>query len=82
VPLEAPKPAYPEYAREAGITGRVVTQVLVRVDGSVARVVVKSGIKILGDSAQETLYRWRFRPARVGGRPVPVWVEIPVLFRL
>lgn len=82
VPIESPKPVYPEYAREAGISGRVVTQVLVRADGSVGRVVVKSGIKILGDSAQEGLYRWRFRPAKMGGRPVAVWVEIPINFTL
>jgi protein TonB len=82
VPIESPKPLYPEYARDNGISGRVVTQVLVRADGSVGRVTVKSGIKILGDAAQEGLYRWRFRPARMGGRPVAVWVEIPINFTL
>lgn len=82
VPIEAPKPDYPEYAREAWITGRVVSQLLVRPDGSVARVRVTSGIKILGDAAEKALYRWRFRPAKVNGRPVAVWVEIPINFTL
>ncbi|HTM00215.1 MAG TPA: energy transducer TonB [Candidatus Omnitrophota bacterium] len=82
VAIEAPKPLYPEFARDAGITGRVVTQVLVKADGTVGRVRVISGIKILADAAQEGLYRWRFRPAMAHGRPVAVWVEIPVNFTL
>ena len=82
VPTYAPKPAYPEIPREAGVTGTVVLHVRVRADGSVARVEVKSGTRLLSDSAQETLYHWRFQPARWNGRAVPVWVEIPVVFTL
>lgn len=82
VPTYAPKPVYPDIPREAGVTGTVVLHVLVRADGSVARVEVKSGIRLLSDSAQETLYRWRFQPARWNGRAVPVWVEVPVVFTL
>ena len=82
VPTYAPKPPYPEIARDNTVTGRVVLQVLVRVDGSVGQVRVVSGTRLLADSAQETLYRWRFQPARANGRPVAVWVEIPVVFTL
>jgi len=82
VAIEAPKPLYPEIAREYGMTGRVLTEVLVKADGTVGRVRVKSGNKILADAAQEGLYRWRFRPAMAHGRPVAVWVEIPVNFTL
>lgn len=82
VEIEAPKPPYPEYAREVGLTDRVMAEVLVGADGTVKLVKIRSGIKMFGDSVQETLYRWRFRPAKVGGRPVPVWVEVPVNFTL
>jgi periplasmic protein TonB len=82
VPIESPKPAYPPIAREAEITGRVVAEVLVTAEGAVAKVRVVSGNKILADAAQETLYRWRFRPAQANGRAVAVWVEIPVNFTL
>jgi TonB family protein len=82
VAIDAPKPHYPEIAREAGIEGRVETEVLVKADGSVARVRVKSGNTLLANSAQETLYRWRFKPAMANGHPVSVWVEIPVNFTL
>lgn len=78
----APKPAYPEMAREIGLTGKVIAEVLVQPDGSVSRVRITSGNKILADSVQETLYRWRFHPGKVRGRPVAVWVEVPVNFTL
>jgi protein TonB len=77
-----PTPRYPDYEREAGITGLVVLRVLVQADGTVSRVNVVSGLRGLGLSAQETLYRWRFKPARMNGKAVPVWVEIPVRFKL
>ena len=82
VAVEAPKPPYPPIARELEITGRVVAQVLVRPDGTVQRVEILSGNSILAKSVQETLYRWQFRPGRMGNRAVSVWVEIPVVFTL
>lgn len=82
VAIEAPKPPYPPIAREYGITGRVDAQVLVKPDGTVAKVQIRSGNRILSESVEQTLYRWRFQPGRMGGRPVSVWVEIPVVFTL
>lgn len=82
VATEQPKPPYPDIAKDQWITGRVVAEVLVQADGSVKLVRILSGNKLLADSVQETLYRWRFRPASVRGRPVAVWVEIPVNFVL
>lgn len=82
VPIDAPKPAYPEYAREINLTGRVVVKVLVDEEGVVRGTHVVSGIKILGDAAETGLKRWRFKPARMNGKAVPVWIEIPVNFVL
>ena len=80
VAIYAPKPVYPEIAREMVLTGRVLLKVLVGEDGNVRKVEVVSGPRLLAESAQETLYRWRFRPARFQGRPVSVWLEVPVNF--
>jgi protein TonB len=79
VAIESPKPLYPPFAKDAGITGSVIAKVLVRADGSVARVEVR-GASLFLQTTQETLYRWRFRPARFHGRPVSVWLEVPVNF--
>jgi protein TonB len=82
VPIFRPDPAYPEWARENGIDGRVVLHALVGVDGRVRRVTVIRGIPGLSESAEETLYRWTFKPARAGRQPVAVWIEVPFSFRL
>ena len=82
VPIFRPDPAYPEWARENGIQGRVVLHALVGVDGRVRRVTVIRGVPGLSESAEETLYRWTFHPARAGRQPVAVWIEVPFAFRL
>ena len=82
VPIFRPDPAYPEWARENGIQGRVVLHALVGVDGRVRRVTVIRGIPGLSESAEEMLYRWTFYPARAGRQPVAVWIEVPFAFRL
>jgi len=82
VAIYAPKPEYPSYPREIGLTGLVVTELLVLPDGSVSKVRIQSGNKLFTDNVQEALYRWKFRPAMMQGKPVAVWVEIPVNFTL
>jgi TonB family protein len=82
VPIRHPDPEYPAWARENGISGTVLLHVLVGLDGRVRRVNVIRGVRGLSEAAQEALHRWTFRPAMANGRPVKVWVEIPVQFRL
>jgi protein TonB len=82
IPYFRPAPAYPPWARDAGIEGRVVLHVLVGRDGRVARVTVIRDVEGLTDGARETIARWRFHPALSGRNPVAVWVEIPIEFRL
>jgi protein TonB len=79
VAIDSPKPLYPSFPKDNGITGSVIAKVLVRPDGTVARVEVR-GARLFLQTTQETLYRWRFRPARVQGKPVSVWIEVPVNF--
>jgi periplasmic protein TonB len=82
VPIHRPAPDYPGWAKENGISGTVVLRVLVDARGRVKRVSVVRGIKGLTEAAQEALRLWTFRPASTNGRPLAVWVEVPVEFRL
>jgi protein TonB len=82
IPVVAPEPHYPDWAREAGIEGRVLLEALVARDGHVLSVRVREGDKGLSEEAVKAVRAWKFRPARWNGKPVAAWVAIPILFRL
>jgi protein TonB len=74
-------PYYPPEAQERGVRGTVPVMALVGTDGSVRNTRVVWSIPGLEDAAVTAVQGWRFKPAIAGGRPVPVWVTIPVSFR-
>jgi protein TonB len=82
VPVTAPTPAYPEFARDAGITGKVTLHVLVGKDGRVKNVKVIKGVTGLNDAAVDAMKKWVFKPALSNNKPVAVWVEVPMDFKL
>jgi protein TonB len=77
-------PAYPRQAIARGIEGTVLLRVLIGPDGETIEIRIhrSSGAVLLDQAAVEAVRRWAFRPALVGGRAVPAWVEVPVRFRL
>jgi protein TonB len=83
-PTERAAPSYPEPARLAGVQGTVVLRARVTVEGAVGEVVIdrSAGNADLDAAAVEALRRWRFEPARRAGRPVEVWIVIPIHFSL
>lgn len=77
-------PMYPAIARRLGYEGTVVLSTEVYPDGRVGNVVIKrsSGFAVLDKSASEAIRRWIFEPGSHAGRPVTMWVDVPVTFRL
>jgi len=82
VAIQAPKPEYPEWAREAGVEGTVLLRALVGTDGLVKDVVIVKGPKGLDQEAARAIRRWTFQPGKSNEQAVTVWIEIPVTFRL
>lgn len=81
--LREVKPFYTEQARQRGVTGEVVLEIVVQRDGSVGAVRVRQGLGSgLDERAIEAVRQWRFAPARRLGQPVDVMVEVAVEFRL
>jgi protein TonB len=83
-PSEAPRPAYPLAARKRGVQGVVTLLVTVADNGAPVEIALKSssGHAILDDAALDAVRRWRFHPARHGGRAVAAILELPVRFTL
>jgi TonB family protein len=75
-------PVYPEDARRLNVSGPVIVQALVSADGEVLRTRVIDSIRLLDGAAVRAVEQWRFTPAMRDGRPVAVWVAVPVRFRL
>ena len=75
-------PAYPELAREAGVEGTVLVEVLVSELGQVLEATVKQGLPLLDEAALAAASSALFRPAQQSGRPVRTRVVIPIEFSL
>lgn len=82
--LDNPAPGYPPLARRLREQGRVLLRVQVNAAGVPAQVLLQqsSGHARLDEVASATVRRWKFVPARQGGRPVDAWVIVPIQFSL
>ncbi|MCB9546336.1 MAG: energy transducer TonB [Myxococcales bacterium] len=82
--LSCPAAPYPASARSRGVQGHVVLRLLVGEAGEVERVKVVEAepAGVFEAGAQESLRRCRFEAARYQGRPVKVWAEQRVVFKL
>lgn len=81
--LREVKPDYTEDARQRGVEGEVVMEIVVRRDGSVGDVRLIKGLGYgLNDRAMAAVRQWRFTPAQRRGAPVDVLVEVAVEFKL
>lgn len=81
-PLAPVYPVYPKAARDAGIQGTVMVMAQVLADGSVGEARVVKSIPGLDEAAVLAVKQYRFRPARQQGKPVAMWVGVPVKFTL
>jgi protein TonB len=74
------EPRYPEVATSMGLGGEVLVDALVATDGTVARTRLARSLTHLNEAALEAVRQWTFKPAACAGRPIQVWVRIPVRF--
>jgi protein TonB len=79
------QPEYPPASRRLGEQGTVTLEILVLENGRVgdARVVKSSGFPRLDEAAVREVKRtWRLIPGTENGKPVKMWHQINVTFRL
>jgi TonB family protein len=75
-------PVYPEEARRAGTSGRVVLDATIGPDGSVKNLRPVSGSGPLVQSATQAVQSWKFEPYLFDGKAVEVETAIAVEFQL
>jgi periplasmic protein TonB len=71
---------YPSIAREAGVEGTVLIRALVGIDGRVKQMNVLQGVVGLNEAALAAVKTAVFKPARKDGKPVAVWMTVPIEF--
>ena len=78
------KPVYPFSAKSSGIEGRVVLRFIVDEKGLVQEPVVLEAEPggVFEESALAAIVKYKFRPAKIGNRPVKCIVKMPIGFTL
>ena len=84
--LDQIKPAYPEAARIAGITGKIFVKALISEDGHAMKAIVMKRIPaeclVFDSVALKSVVDSKYYPGIKNGRPVKVWCVVPISFQL
>ena len=82
-PLAMPQPRFPAEALRDGVRGSVVLRALITARGTVEVLRILRSVPGLDREAVRVVEsEWRFRPARLRGRPVPALSDLSVRFSL
>jgi protein TonB len=75
---------YPRIARLRGYEGVVLLSAEIFADGNVGHLRIKksSGYAVLDRSALDAVKIWKFEPGRKMGKPISMWVDVPVKYIL
>lgn len=77
------QPAYPKMAMQAGVKGKVIVQIYVDKTGHVKKhEILSAKPDNLGfqQEVEKVIGDWRFTPAIQNGKPVGVWIQLPINF--
>ena len=71
----------PEAARQAGVFGMVILEIVIGTDGTVQQAKVLRSIPMLDEAAIAAVKQWVYEPTQLNGMPVPVIMTAAVSFR-
>jgi TonB family protein len=75
-------PFYPVMARNQHVSGDVVIDALIDVSGRVTTMKIISGPALLHQAARDALRQWKYQPASLDGKPVPMHLTVTLQFRM
>lgn len=74
------EPVYPVEAKEQGVEGAVVVEVSLDEKGNVFNAHALTGHSLLREAAVEAVKKWKFKQARIWGKPVKVTGAVTIYF--
>jgi len=83
--LRSAEPKYTADAMRAKLQGNVEVEVIIDIDGTVAKARVSESLdKLYGLDAEalKAVRSWTFKPAMLAGKPVKVYTKVYLTFRL
>ncbi len=75
-------PVYPALAKNQHVSGNVLVDALIDANGKVTTMKVISGPTLLHQAAMDALRQWKYQPATLDGKPVPMHLTVTLQFRL
>jgi TonB family protein len=76
------RPAYPDEARAANVTGIVIMEAVIDENGVPGGIRVLRGHPMLDQAAIDAVQQWRYTPTLLNGAPVPVIMTVTINFSL
>lgn len=75
---------YPQKARARGITGFVLFNLLININGDVEKAQILESVPpgVFDDAALASVTQWKFEPAMYKGKSVKVWAKQKISFNL
>jgi TonB family protein len=80
--ISAVPPVYPPMAKTQHISGDVRIDALIDANGRVSSMKVVSGPALLHHAAMDALRQWKYQPASLDGKPVPMHLTVTIQFHL
>ncbi len=80
--INGPKPAYPQIAKMAHVSGTVMLHAIIAEDGSIQQLTFISGPALLKQAAMDAVRQWRYAPTMLNSQPTKVDTTISVVFDL
>ena len=74
------RPRYPSEAKKKGIKGKVYVKVFINEKGVANDAIILQGIPELNQAAIDAVKKAKYKPAKLEGKPVGVWVNLSLNF--
>jgi protein TonB len=80
--ISSVSPVYPSLAKNQHVSGDVRVDALIDANGRVTTMKVISGPTLLHQAAMDALRQWKYQPAALDGKAVPMHLTVTLQFRL